>query len=141
MSYAEDHDRIERMVELSAQRETVWALIGAFGAVADWHPLIAEAELTELDGDIYRQLSTTEGENFLERLIEEGDHFHRYSTVEGNLPISDHRSTLSCVAEAEGCRVFWSAYFEPSAGDERLSDEIVAKFYEIGLAALVERFG
>lgn len=141
MNYAQDHDRIQRMVELKAGREEVWAAIGGFGAIADWHPLIDECELTEIAGDIYRQLTTVDGENLLERLVAEGDHFHRYATVESNLPISDHSSTLSCVAEKDGCRVFWSAYFEPSAGDERLSDEIVAKYYEIGLAALVERFG
>lgn len=141
MSYAQDHDRIQRIVRLRAKREEVWALIGAFGALADWHPLIAEAELTEIGGDLYRQLTTTDGENLLERLLEEGDHFHRYATVESNLPMSDHRATLTCVAEQGGCRVFWSAYFEPSAGDERLSDGIVAKYYEIGLAALVEKFG
>lgn len=135
-----DHDRVQRMVELTADRDTVWARIGGFGSIADWHPLIASAELTEIDGDTFRHLGTTDDELFFERLIETGPHHMTYEMVEGPLPVSDYRSTLSCVAEASGCRVFWSAYFEPTEEAERVSDNIVGTFYEIGLRALREHF-
>ena len=63
-----------------------------------------------------------------------------YEILEGPLPVTDYRATLSCVAEEDGCHVFWSAYFMPTEQAERVSDDIIAKFYEIGLQALQDRF-
>lgn len=136
-----DHDRLQRMVRLSADRDTVWAEIGGFAQIAEWHPLISSAELTEIEGDTYRHLRTTEGETFFERLIETGPHHVTYEMVEGPLPVSDYRATLSCVAEDAGCHVFWSGFFVPGDDAAHISDAVVGKFYEIGLAALRERFG
>lgn len=136
-----DHDQIRRMVSLPAEPDAVWSVIGGFAGIADWHPLIAGVELTEIEGETYRHLRTTEGELFLDRLIETGPHRLTYATEDGPLPVSDHRATLSCVAEAGGCHVHWSAYFVPTGPDEHLAAEIVAAFMEIGLRALQDRFG
>ena len=55
--------------------------------------------------------------------------------------MSDFRATLACVAEESGCHVYWSAFFVPADEQGHLSDDIVAKFYEIGLEALRSRYG
>lgn len=128
------------MVSLPVDRDVVWDEIGGFGRIAEWHPLIERAELTEIDGEAYRHLTTTDGGLFLERLIEAGPHHVTYELVDGALPVTDHRATLSCVAEAGGCHVYWSAYFVPAASDAHLADEIVGAFYEIGLGAIRDRF-
>jgi Polyketide cyclase / dehydrase and lipid transport len=136
-----DHDQVRRMLSLPADRDAVWAAIGGFGQIAEWHPLIERAELAEIEGETYRHLTTTDGGLFLERLIEAGPHHLTYEMVDGPLPASDHRATLSCVAENGGCHVYWSAYFVPTGADAHLADGIVGAFYEIGLGALQERFG
>jgi hypothetical protein len=136
-----DHDQVRRMLSLTAERDAVWSAIGGFGQIAEWHPLIERAELTEIEGETYRHLTTVDGELFLERLIEAGPHHLTYETVDGPLPVTDHRATLSCVAERGGCHVYWSAYFVPTGPDEHLADEIVGAFYEIGLNAIAEGFG
>ena len=129
------------MVSLPAGRDAVWSAIGGFGQIGEWHPLIERAELTEIEGETYRHLTTADGEPFLERLIDAGPHHVTYEMVDGPLPVADHRATLSCVAEPGGCHVYWSAYFVPTGPDAHLADEIVGAFYEIGLRAIAERFG
>jgi Polyketide cyclase / dehydrase and lipid transport len=136
-----DHDQVRRMVSLPVDRETVWGAIGGFGLIEQWHPLIERAELTEIDGEAYRHVTTTDGKRFLERLIEAGPHHFTYEMIDGPLPVTDHRATLSCVAEPNGCHVYWSAYFVPTGSDAHLADEIVGAFYEIGLRAIRDRFG
>ena len=137
-----DHDQVRRMVSLPADRDTVWRAIGGFGQIAEWHPLIERAELTEIEGDAYRHLTTVDGELFLERLIEAGPHHLTYEMEDGGpLPVADHRATLSVVAEPGGCHVYWSALFVPMGADAHLADEIVGAFYEIGLRAVADRFG
>jgi hypothetical protein len=131
-------DRIQRWVSLPHEPDSVWAEIGGFGDVADWHPRVTGCEVIEIEGETHRHLTLDDGGLILERLIETGPHHYTYEMVDGPLPLADHRATLSCVAEEGGCHVFWAAVFEPS---DPSADDIVAAFYEEGLRALRERFG
>ncbi len=139
---ADKHDRVSRMVRLAAPAETVWAEIGGFGAIADWHPLIESCELTEIEGEPYRRLTLSDGGSVFERLVEAGPLRLSYEMVEGPLPATDYRAAFTCVPEpAGGCHVYWSAYFEPPDGQEHAADELVGKIFEIGLDALADRYG
>jgi hypothetical protein len=102
------------------------------------HPGIESAEVFDIEGEIHRHLTLGDGGLILERLVETGPHHYTYEIVECPLPLTDHRATLSCVAEEGGCHVFWSAMFEPT---DPSADEIVSGFYEEGLRALRERYG
>ena len=137
MTHAQ-RDRIQRWVSLPHPPEKIWAEIGGFGAMAGWHPGIASTEVVEIEGETHRHLTLSNGEALLERLLETGPHHYTYEIADGPLPLSDHRATLSCVAEEGGCHVFWSAVFEPT---DPSADEIVSGFYEEGLRALRERYG
>lgn len=130
-------DRVQRMVSLSRPPEDVWAEIGGFGAQAHWHPSVAEIEEVELDGAPHRHVTLADGTVLLERLIDTGPHHYTCTLIDGPLPVDDYRSTLSCVAEPGGCHVFWSAIFE---ADDPGIDELIARFFEIGLNALRERY-
>ena len=131
-------DRIQRWVSLPHPPEKIWAEIGGFGDMAAWHPEIKSAEVFDIEGEIHRHLTLGDGGLILERLVETGPHHYTYEIVECPLPLTDHRATLSCVAEEGGCHVFWSAMFEPT---DQSADEIVSGFYEEGLRALRERYG
>ena len=133
-----EHDRLQRWVRLPGPADRVWAEIGGFAAISGWHPWIESTELVEIDGRTHRHLSMVDGELSLERLLREGTRFYTYSMLEGGLPVDDHRATLSCVPEDQGCHVFWSAYFVPT---DPAADEMILGFYEAGLNALVERYG
>lgn len=133
-----EHDRLQRWVSLPRPADEVWAQIGGFGRMADWHPWVESVELVEIEGLPHRHLIMVDGELFLERLLIEAGRYYTYSTIQGPLPVDDHRATLSCVPEREGCHVFWSGYFVPT---DPAADEMVIGFYEAGLTALRERFG
>lgn len=132
------HDRVRRWVRLDRPTDQVWAAIGAFTAIADWHPMIASAEPDEIAGAPYRYLKLVDGEVFLEELLETGPHHYVYRIADSPLPADDIRVTFSCVAEADGgCHVFWSAVFEAT---DPMADEIVEGIFEAGLRALADRF-
>ena len=131
-------DRIQRWVSLSRPPDGVWAQIGGFGDIAAWHPDVEKADLAEIEGDIHRHLQIAGAGPTFERLIETGPLYYTYEILDSPLPLSDHRATLSCVAEPGGCHVFWSAMFEPT---DPSADDIVTAFYEDGLRALRDRFG
>ena len=131
-------DRIQRWVSLPHPPDGIWAEIGGFGAMADWHPGIVSAEVVDIEGETHRHLTLSIGGLLLERLVDTGPLYYTYEIVDSPLPLADHRATLSCVAEEGGCHVFWSAVFEPT---DPSADEIVSGFYEEGLRALRERYG
>ena len=131
-------DRIQRWVSLPRPVDEVWAVIGGFGTIADWHPDVRSAEVFEIEGETHRHLQIGDAGVTLERLVETGPHHYTYEIVDSPLPLAEHRDTLSCVAEEGGCHVFWSAMFEPT---DPTADDIVATFYEDGLRALREKFG
>jgi hypothetical protein len=130
-------DRIQRWVKLPKPVAEVWAAIGGFGSIAEWHPDVTSVEVFEIEGETHRHLRIGDGGVTLERLVETGPHHLTYEIVNSPLPLADYRATLSCVAEDGGCHVFWSAMFEPT---DPSADEIVTAFYEDGLRALRDRF-
>ncbi len=131
-------DRIQRWVSLPHPPEKIWAEIGGFGGLADWHPGVAGTEVVTIEGETHRHLTLGNGELLLERLVETGPLYYTYEIADSPLPLTNHRATLSCVAEDGGCHVFWSAVFEPTNPS---ADEIISGFYEEGLRALRERYG
>ena len=130
-------DRIQRWVSLPHPPEKIWAEIGGFGAIVDWHPDVSSAEVFEIEGETHRHLRIGDA-LMLERLVETGKHFYTYETIDSPIALPNHRATLSCVAEKGGCHVFWSAVFDPT---DPTADEIVTAFYEDGLRALRDKYG
>lgn len=130
-------DRLQLWVSLPRPVDEVWAEIGGFTAIADWHPEVTSAEAAEIEGEPHRHLRLADGALVLERLVDRGPHHYSYAMVEGPLPLTAHQATLSCVAEDGGCHVYWSAVFEPA---DPSADDIVEGFYRIGLEALRARF-
>lgn len=133
----QSHDRVQRWLSIARPPNEVWAEIGAYGAIADWHPEYTSCELMEIGGETHRRLALRTGEFTMERLAGMGAHFYTSELVEGPMPVSDYRWTLSVVAEADGCHVFCSAHFEP---EDPSADDIVAAHFEAGLEALRKRY-
>ncbi|MBK0398886.1 SRPBCC family protein [Limibaculum sp. M0105] len=139
MSFSDSHDRVSRMLRLAATANDVWAEIGDFGALADWHPVVTKCEVDEIDGDTYRVLTTADGARLLEMLVEAGPRHYTYRITESPLPVDDYRSTLSVVPEPDGgCHVYWGATFEPT---DPSADDVVGGIYDAGFEALRDRFG
>lgn len=138
MTEHEQHDRVRRWVFLPRPAPEIWAAVGGFGAIAEWHPLVESCEEVEIGGDRHRHLRLVDGEYILERLTATGDHFYRTEWVETELPLTDCAAAFSVVAEEGGCHVYWSATFE--AGDP-IADEMMERILESGLNAISERYG
>lgn len=136
MTTADTDDRIERWIEIPGDPDAVWAAVGGFGAIADWHPALESCELLEIDGETHRRLVLADGGALLERLIEEGPRRYRYEIVDGPLPVADYRSTFAVSPHGGGARVFWSSIFEPT---DAAADDIIAGVYEAGLDSIRRR--
>lgn len=124
---------VMRSRAFAATPEELWAVIGDFHALAEWHPGVA-AQTAE--GEL-RNLDIAGGGVLVERLLGEDGTSYAYEIVSGPLPVEDYRSVLSVAPAGSGSVVVWCSTFEPRAD---AASRAVAGIYEAGLAALAERF-
>jgi hypothetical protein len=134
---------VQEAQSLKASPEQVWALIGGFDALPEWHPAV-KSSAVELGGRI-RRLRLADGAMLLERLLSfsEAERSYGYSIEQGPLPVSGYRSLLRVHEEpgAGGSRVEWSGEFSPAGASEAEVVAIIRGIYRAGLDQLGERFG
>ena len=124
---------IMRSAAFNAPADELWAVIGDFHALAEWHPGV---ERQTAEGDL-RHLDLPGGGAIVERLLGTDGLSYAYEILSGPLPVDGYRSVLSVAPAGAGSVVVWSSTFEPRVD---AAFRLVAGIYEAGLAALGERF-
>ena len=130
--------QITRSVTVKASPETVWALIGGFQALPDWHPAAEGSAKEMVDGVEHRRLSLAGGGEILEKALGSDGMSYGYEIVESPLPVNNYRSIISVVGAGGGSVVVCSSTFDALADN---AAGVVAGIYEAGLGTLTSRFG
>ncbi|MFB7214907.1 SRPBCC family protein [Streptomyces sp. NPDC056255] len=138
---------LERSTTLAATPDAVWAVIGDFGALADWHPYLPPSTLEdggdpEVPGAV--RVFAVDGKAVArERLLarDAAARSYRYTLLDPvALPVHEYVATLAVRPHPDGAEVTWSAAYR-SADD--VVSEVEALFgdgtYGTGLAALRAR--
>jgi hypothetical protein len=135
--------KVRETVELRASVDDVWAAIGGFNDLPQWHPAVAASSLEE--GGRVRRLRLGDGASLVERLhsFNERERSYGYSIEQGPLPVSRYRSLLHVCEPAggSGCRVEWSGEFAADGAPEAEAIRLISGIYRAGLDRLAERFG
>ncbi|MEM9144793.1 MAG: SRPBCC family protein [Pseudomonadota bacterium] len=130
--------QVMRHMALAAGPEAVWAAIGGFQALADWHPAVATCTREDIGVAEHRRLELEGGGEILEKNLGADAHSYGYAIVDSPLPVSHYRAVLSVVPSGPGSVVVWSSTFTANAKD---AEAVIAQVYESGLQALKEQFG
>ncbi|MFD8208968.1 SRPBCC family protein [Streptomyces sp. NPDC059695] len=139
---------LERSAVLPATPDAVWAVVGDFGRLADWHPHLPPSALED-GGDpaapgTVRVFALDGVAVARERLLarDPAARSYRYTLLDPVLlPVEDYVATLEVRAHPDGAEVRWSAAY-------RSTDDVAAQVesvfgdgtYGTGLAALGARF-
>ncbi|HEY6738108.1 MAG TPA: SRPBCC family protein [Actinopolymorphaceae bacterium] len=134
---------------LAAPVETVWKVVGDYGAIADWLPALASCTLEDGHGNravgSVRTLLLADGGGIVrERLLRLDDieRSYSYCFVDSPFPVRSYVSTIRCSPVTDQGHTFveWYAAFDTAA---TLVDELTTTFgdgvFASGLAALHER--
>src|SRR5690606_1267165 len=137
--------KVSSTAELPVSAKTVWAVIGNFNALPDWHPAVEKSELEKKDGGTLRRLSLAGGGTIEEELekIDDKERRYSYSIVSGPLPVSNYTATLKVreAADGTGCTVEWSSEFEAKGAPEGDAVAAISSIYEAGFENLKKMFG
>jgi hypothetical protein len=130
---------LSRSVVVNATADEVWAAIGSFCSVQDWHPVVGSCTL---DGNSppTRTLVTVDGTaTFVEQETMRDDvaHSYSYAILSGPLPVSDYVGTIS-VAEAspETSTITWSSVYTAAEGQDDAASGALTGIYDSGLTAI-----
>jgi len=135
---------VDETVELSASAEDVWAAIGDFCSIADWHPVIAKCEESMIDDEKYRTLTTGDGGVLLEKLdsMDDSNMSFTYSILEGPLPIANYKSTMSVKEIADKQTIVsWTSTFDAVGVSDDEASELLVGIYRAGLDELNNMLG
>jgi mxaD protein len=136
--------KIVETAHVGAPAAALWRDIGGFGAVADWHPMLARVT-TEGEGEgegALRMVEGRDGTRQTERLLESSpeQRFYRYKMESGPMPVRDYVAELRVEDNGDGTStVVWSAEFEPTTTSFRTIEEI-QEFLKSGLDSIVHLY-
>ena len=132
-----------RSVDVDAPAATVWAQIGGFCAIKNWHPMIATC--TE-DGKTpsTRTLVGKDGTTrFVETQVERNDveRLYSYNFVSSPIPANGYFATIRVVPRGNnGSTVIWNGSYIPAPGKEKEVEGALTGIYESGLNAIHAKF-
>ena len=129
-------------VHLAARRDEVWAVVGDFGRLDAWHPLVPKCEL-QPDG--VTRLIRAGGTTVVEVLDPEATvpDAYTYTVKRSPIPARDYRATISIFDEGpKGCSVAYQSSFKPASGvPEPLVRFFLRGFFTLAFWSLKRRFG
>jgi hypothetical protein len=136
-------DSLSRSVSVHAPPAEVWAAIGPFCAIAQWHPAIGSCRDDGRQPST-RTLLTKDGKaTFVELQTARSERlrFYSYTFTSAPVPVVHYSSTIRVVGQPDGTSVVtWSGVYTPDAGKAAEADAALNGIYRSGLDAIKGRF-
>lgn len=134
---------LTRQTDVAASAAAVWAAIGPFCAIKDWHPAIGVC-VTDGKTPVTRTLITKDGKAaFVETEMARDDakHLYSYNFVASPLPAPKYLATIRVVPTgANASTIVWHGDFTAEPGKDKGVEAALTNIYESGLAALKAKF-
>jgi hypothetical protein len=131
-----------KSIELPVSAGEVWTVIGDFNGLPRWNAGVERSELSN-DGK-RRTLTLKAGGTVVEDLVLRDDvgRSMSYSIVEGPIPVTRHKATLSVSDRGPNqSTVLWRCEFEPKNVPAEVVTGIFSGIFEGGLKQLAAFFG
>jgi hypothetical protein len=134
---------VKRSIEIKGDRAQLWAKIGGWCAISDWHPAIAKCEEKTDGGKKHRILTTKDGGVVKETQVKTGKASYTYQIDESPLPVTNYTSVFG-VSRVKGDKtkltVTWSAKFDPKGASEEEAKKVMDGLYKAGLDEIANKY-
>lgn len=132
---------VTKTATIAAAPDTVWKTIGAFCGIGDWHPVVEKCALSKKGDKEQRTLTLKGGGTLLEEEQARDDKAmsYTYTILEGPLPVSDYKSTISVAKDGNGSKVTWSGNFKAKGAPDDKAQEAIGGVYDAGLKGLADK--
>lgn len=127
---------VKRKIEIDGDKAQVWAKLGGWCAIKDWHPVIAKCEEKTEGGKKRRILTTKDGGVIKETQLTATETGYTYSIDESPLPVANYSASFAVVPDnddKEEINVVWSAKFDPKGKTEAEAKAVIDGIFKAGL--------
>jgi hypothetical protein len=127
--------------DIPAPPAKVWATIGDFCGIGQWHPAVERCTLSRRDGKPVRTLALKGGGTIVEEELRRDDAAmsYSYTILESPLPVTGYESTLAVKPAGGGSAVSWTGRFTAKGADDAAAKAAIQGIYDSGLAALATK--
>lgn len=135
---------LERSIRLAASAKDVWAAIGDFDGMPNWHPAVNTSRMWQEGTEHLRELVVVGNIQLTERLVshDDGARTYRYAIVDGPLPVEGYVSKIAVTDNGDGTStVTWSAQYQLAGASDEIAREAIGGIYDAGLQSIGIRFG
>ena len=130
---------VTETVAVPGPPEEVWAAMGDFCAIAEWHEAVASCVTEERDGATIRTLELEGGGTLVEERLSEGETAYGYAILDGPLPVADYTSELSAEADGDGTLLTWTGTFDAANATDEEAEAVIRGIYRSGLDSIAAR--
>jgi hypothetical protein len=140
--------KVTEEIEISAPPAAVWAVVGDFTSIANWHPALATSPASKgSEVGSVRTLTLKSGGTLVEELeARDSDAMTlKYRAMDGGaLPVTNYSSTMVVTAQGAGSKVVWRGAFyrgfpnndPPPEQNDEAAVKAVTGVYKSGLQSL-----
>jgi len=122
---------VRQVTEIAAPPTRVWAKVGDWCAIKDWHPAVANCT-SETKG--FRTLTLKDGGRIVEKLTKTGKFSYSYDIIDSPLPVRNYSATLTAKPDSNGnTDLVWSAKFDAKDKTEAKAQAVIKGILEGGL--------
>lgn len=127
---------------VTVSADKVWATIGDFCGIAQWHPAVEGCTLSENGAKPVRRLELKGGGEIVEELVgrDEAAMTYTYAIIESPLPVSNYISTIQVksAGASGGSTIIWTGDFQAKGASEAEAKTVIDGIYVKGLAGIVD---
>jgi hypothetical protein len=129
---------VKKRTEAPGLPPEIWAIVGDFCAIKDWHPAVAECVETKEGGDTVRTLTLKDGGKIKEKLTGTEDLAYTYEIVESPLPVKNYKSKLWLEVDDEPDRsvIYWQSDFDANGKPDDEAKKILTGILADGVKGI-----
>jgi hypothetical protein len=126
------------------ERRALWAKIGGWCAIREWHPAVASCEESKEGGTTFRTLTLKDGGKIKEKLVDTGATSYRYEIIESPLPVKNYEAQFSVTPDDDDLdeiNVGWSATYDPADGTEdKAARKVIDGIFKDGIESIKAKY-
>jgi hypothetical protein len=123
-------------------RRKIWAKVGGWCAIGDWHPVIAKYEEKADGGTRRRVLTTKDGGIIKATLLKTTETGYSYQIDGSPLPVANYTAIFGVEPDGgnkSGASIVWSAKFDPKGATEAEAKAGIDGIFKAGLDEIAKK--
>ncbi|MGQ0673379.1 MAG: SRPBCC family protein [Hyphomicrobium sp.] len=133
---------VRQVTKLKGADKEIWAKIGGFCQIKDWHPALSGCDESKEGDATIRTLTLKDGAKIKEKLTGTTETGYTYAILESPLPVKDYFASFSAKPdsdEAGQVMVVWSSSFAASGKPDSEARSVIEGIFKDGLKSITDK--